>query len=226
MLASCSQEQSSAERYQAKLPAEDTLTNLSDNDEDVPSPTKSDKLESKDFLDFIPEGYTVKDWKTGNLNRDDQDDVVIVLEEEKSNDSQTADNAQGAAPASGSSDFNEAKRPVILLTRNKNGELKFAGRNDNIVLCSDCGGVFGDPYSAIVIKNGYFSIEHYGGSNWRWTRIMTFKYSEQNKTWYLHKDGGKSYHTSNPDKEEETVLSKKDFGTIKFEDYRSDMFDF
>ena len=230
MLASCSPDQSTNERYQAQLPTEDTLTNV--NDEDIASPTKVKKLDKEEFLDFIPEGYIVKDWRTGNLNRDDQDDVVIILEEE-GDGTTTADAAQGAeggagAGASPQNDYelNEKKRPVMLLTRNKNGELKFAGRNDNIVLCSDCGGVFGDPYSAITIKNGYFSIEHYGGSNWRWTRIMTFKYSEQNKTWYLHKDGGDSFHTSNPDKVESKVLSKKDFGTIKFEDYNNNMYDF
>ena len=168
---------------------------------------------------------------TGNLNRDDQDDIVIILEEE--NRTLTADLTEGADGGAGAGgapqdkyELNEKKRPVMLLTRNRNGELKFARRNDNIVLCTDCGGVMGDPYTGIAIKNGYFSIEHYGGSNWRWTRIMTFKYSEQTKEWYLHKDGGDSYHTSNPKKVEEKVLSKKDFGTIKFEDYKNDMFDF
>ncbi len=240
LLASCSQNQSSEDRYQAKLQTADTLTNLSDEDiasptkvnkldeEDIASPTKVNKLDAEDFLDFIPEGYTVKDWKTGNLNRDDQDDIVVILEEVAEGAS-TANASQrvrkGAAP-SDDYEFNEKKRPVVLLTRNKNGSLKFAGRNDNIVLCSDCGGMFGDPYSAIEIKNGYFSIEHYGGSSWRWTRIMTFKYSEQNKAWYLHKDGSESYHTGDPEKVESKVLSKKDFGTIKFEDYHSDAFDF
>ena len=226
ILASCTQNENTNDRYQSKLPVRDSETELIIEEEPT-SPTKTDKLTKEAFLDFIPDGYTVKDWKTGNLNRDDQDDIVIILEKESSEtEAVNANDAQGGAAASGSPAINEEKRPVLLLTRNSNGNLKLAGRNDNVVLCSDCGGVLGDPYSAITIKNGYFSIEHYGGSNWRWTRIIIFKYSEQNKTWYLHKDGGDSYHTSNPDEINSKVLSKKDFGTIKFEDYDSSMFDF
>ena len=157
MLASCSQSQTTEERYQAKLPTKDTLTDLTD--EHPEAPTKVKKLDAEEFLDFVPEGYVVKDWMTGNLNRDDQDDIVIILEEE--NRTLTADLTEGADGGAGAGgapqdkyELNEKKRPVMLLTRNRNGELKFARRNDNIVLCTDCGGVMGDPYTGIAIKNG------------------------------------------------------------------------
>jgi hypothetical protein len=90
------------------------------------------------------------------------------------------------------------------------------------VLCYNCGGVFGDPYEGLAIKNGYFSVEHYGGSSWRWTRIITFKYHDAKKAWYLHRDAGISYHTSDPDTETESVYNQADYGKLNFEEYIGD----
>lgn len=44
-----------------------------------------------------------------------------------------------------------------------------------------------NPYSGLTIKNGYFSVEHYAGSAWRWTRIPTFKYSKAENDWFYIK---------------------------------------
>ena len=77
----------------------------------------------------------------------------------------------------------------------------------------------GDPFMGIKIKNGYFSVEHYGGSSWRWTRIITYKYSKQDKEWFLHKDGSESFHASEPQKVETKIKTTKDFGQIKFEEF-------
>ncbi len=149
---------------------------------------------------FVPEGMEILDFREGDLNLDGYNDVVLVLRDEQEE----------------SEDFSERARPVKLLIANKKGFLTEVASNNNIVLCAGCGGMF-DPYEGIAIKDGYFSLEHYGGSGWRWTRIITFKY--QNDGWVLHKDGGVSYHASNPDDVEETVLTKDDFGTVLFEDY-------
>jgi hypothetical protein len=81
--------------------------------------------------------------------------------------------------------------------------------------------VFGEPFEGITIKNGYFSIEHYGGSNWRWTRIITFKYDSTLKTFLLHRDAGVSYHTSVPGKQETVLHNRIDFGKLKFVDYNN-----
>ncbi len=68
-------------------------------------------------------------------------------------------------------------RPLLILIGNSYGNLKkVAHNNNNTVLCHNCGGIFSDPFEGITIKNGYFSVEHYGGSNWRWTEIITYKY--------------------------------------------------
>jgi len=85
-----------------------------------------------------------------------------------------------------------------------------------------CGGVFGDSYAGITIKNGFFSVEHFGGSSWRWTRIITFKYDVKLKQFVLHRDAGDSYHSSDPGKITRNVYHKEDFGKLLFANYSYD----
>jgi hypothetical protein len=109
--------------------------------------------QNKTIQNFIPAGYVLLDSASGDLNRDSYRDLVLVLKKNREEDSV------------------DVPRPLLLLLGSAAG-YSLAGRNDNVVLCYSCGGVFGDPYQGITIKNGYFSIEHYGGSNWRWTRVI------------------------------------------------------
>lgn len=166
---------------------------------------------------FVPKGYVILDWKAGDLNRDDKEDVVLIID--KGKPAENATSTTGSTASSGNDDDIEEERLLILLTADANGDLRKVAENANVVLCSDCGGMMGDPYSAIAIKNGYFSIEHYGGSSWRWTRIITFKYSDKDGKWYLHRDGGDDYHASDPDKVTTKVKTKKDFGIVPFEKF-------
>jgi hypothetical protein len=169
--------------------------------EEADGPSK--EARASNYKSFMLEGYETLGAESGDLNKDKYPDMVLAL--------RMVDEAE----ASEQSDF-EIKRPLLLLLGQPDGSFELAARNDDVVLCHDCGGVFGDPYDGITIKDGYFSIEHYGGSNWRWTRIITFKWSESDKDWLLHKDGGVSYHTSDPDKMEEEVKTVKDFGKVPF----------
>ena len=169
---------------------------------------KKDLSELEYLMTFIPEGELVLDYEYGDLNKDDlKNDVILIAHDAKAEREEEGE---------------ELKRTTYILTRTSDNKLKEEAMNEIVVMCSSCGGVFGDPYNNIVIKNGYFSLEHYGGSNWRWTQIFTFKYNEEKKNWFLHKSGGESYHTGEPDKVEETVKTTKDFGVIAFEDYKGD----
>ena len=111
-----------------------------------------------EFKTFIPGGYAVLDSASGDLNKDGIRDIVLILKK-------TNEDTQ-----------NETQRPLLILHGSKGKKYVPAAKNDKVVLCAACGGVFGDPYVGIVIKKKYFSIEHYGGSNWRWNRIITIKY--------------------------------------------------
>ncbi len=150
---------------------------------------------------FIPAAYSILDSASGDINKDGKKDLVLILkskEEEMKVDT---------------------SRPLLLLAGDGKGSYKLEERNDSIVLCRGCGGAFGDPYAGITIKNGFFSIEHYGGSSWRWTRIITFRYDSKLKQYILHRDAGDSFHTSDPDKSKLHIYNKEDFGKLLFRKY-------
>ncbi len=146
--------------------------------------------------------------ETGDLNRDAYPDKLLVL------DSVQTDTTGVLGSA--------ALRPLLVLTSNAQGQYTLAARNDNAAMCSGCGGMMGDPYQGLTIKNGYFSVEHYGGSAWRWTHIVTFKYNPTDHHWYLHREGGDSFHAADPDKVETHVKTIRDFGRVRFEQYTGD----
>ena len=155
---------------------------------------------------FVPDGYEAISATTGDLNLDAIPDAILVVK--KPNEKETSDVVD-----------NPTKRPLLVLLGEGKGKYKLAGRNDNVVLCVDCGGFFGDPFEGVSIKNGFFSVEHYGGSNWRWTKIITFKYSPADKNWILTRVGSDSYHTGDPNKVEKSVKTAKNFGKVLFEKY-------
>ncbi|WP_025144922.1 hypothetical protein [Pedobacter jeongneungensis] len=152
---------------------------------------------------FIPKGYKALDLTKGDLNRDNYLDAILVLY--KIGEENTSD-------VSG----HPERRPLLILTGQKNNAYKLLARSDNAVYCVDCGGQMGDPFTGITIKNGYFSVEHYGGSGWRWTRIVTFKYSPADNNFFLYKDGGESFHATEPEQTKTDVKTMKDFGKVPF----------
>lgn len=159
-----------------------------------------------DIRQHVGESYEILYVTKGNLNQDAYSDYAVVLN--KKNEKETSDAIE-----------HPEKRPLLLFTGTQQNRYTLAERNDNVVYCVDCGGQMGDPFTGITIKNGYFSVEHYGGSSWRWTRIITFKYNLATRTWHLHKDGGEQYHASEPDKVKTAVKSEKNFGRVPFQQF-------
>jgi hypothetical protein len=153
----------------------------------------------------IPKGYQVLDTTFGNLNFDNYQDLIVVLKSPKEDTSNNLDNP--------------IKRPLLILFGDNNHNYKLGFKNDNVVYCNICGGMLGDPFNDITIKNGYFTVEHYGGSAWRWTNFITFKFDKVSKRFYLHRENNESFNANNPNKAKTTVKTKKDFGLIDFEKY-------
>nr|WP_213491027.1 hypothetical protein [Mucilaginibacter sp. Bleaf8] len=155
---------------------------------------------------FIPEGYEVLNFTKGDLNRDTHPDAIMVLY--KKGEKKTSDVTS-----------HPEKRPLLVLTGQADKSYKLAARSNNAVYCIDCGGAMGDPFTGITIKNGYFSVEHYGGAAGRWTRIITFKYSPADQKWLLHKDGHEYFDATEPDKVQTKVRTVKNFGRVLFENF-------
>ncbi|MBL7761016.1 MAG: hypothetical protein JNK08_10015 [Sediminibacterium sp.] len=150
---------------------------------------------------YIPKGFTLMDTASGYLNKDGYRDLVMILKNDLENE------------------VGDTSRPLLLLEGSKDGQYRLFARNDNVVLCKECGGVFGDPYDGITIKKGFFSIAHYGGSSWRWSRIITFKFNKEKNQFILSRDAGVSYHSSNPNKITTELYNKKDFHRVTFLQY-------
>ena len=163
--------------------------------QDHPLPMSVSKL--------LPKGYEVLNSTGGDLNLDAYPDLIVVLN--KANEKETSDVA-----------LHPEKRPLLIFLGGPGHTYSLVGRSDNAVYCVDCGGMMGDPFTGITIKHGYFSVEHYGGSGWRWTRIITFRYSTVEKSWFLYKDGHESFHATDPENVKEKVYTVRNFGKVSF----------
>lgn len=119
---------------------------------------------------LIPSGYDTLQTSTGDLNKDNVDDLVLVLRPIAEDTVEP-----------GLDDSLPARLVSIYFKKGEQYEL--AGRSDGAILCKTCGGVFGDPFALIAIKKGVIVIDHYGGSNWRWAYTNRFRY--QDNDFYL-----------------------------------------
>ncbi|TPG66543.1 hypothetical protein EAH73_09065 [Hymenobacter nivis] len=159
---------------------------------------------------LLPPGYAVLDAARGDLNRDTTPDWLVVLN--RPNEQKTSDVVD-----------QPTKRPLLVFVGGAGGTYTLAGRTDNAVYCIDCGGIMGDPFMGLTIKNGYFTVEHYGGSAQRWTRYVTFKYDPAGRTWLLHRDGSERFHALDPEHGTTTATTAKNFGRVplaKFDIYK------
>jgi hypothetical protein len=164
---------------------------------------------------FVPAGYIAIDSTSGNLNLDAYPDMILVLK--KDGETASSDNAHNKPE----------KRPLIVLTGQGDNSYKLEKRNDNVVLCVDCGSGQTDPFTGITIKHGYFSVEHGMAGGSQQVKIITFKYNKDKANWFLHQDGAINYKFNDStddyaealEKENEQIRRKKDFGLIPFEQY-------
>lgn len=203
---SCNQNSLSSDSKPASDTSAVTSDNTSSGDTSLKAQNMTAPLKTVSLNQFIPENYSILDTSTGDLNKDTYPDMIMVLK--KNGEDSTSDVID-----------HPEKRPLLILLGQPDNTYKQAARSDSVVLCVDCGGVMGDPFQDVVIKNGFFSVELYGGSSWRWTRTITFKYFPPDNNWYLHKDGGESYHSAEPDKAKTTVKTVKDFGKVAFTEF-------
>ncbi|OON70894.1 hypothetical protein [Hymenobacter sp. CRA2] len=151
----------------------------------------------------LPAGYQVLDAEQGDLNRDALPDWAVVLH--RADEEKTSDVVN-----------HPTKRPLLLFVGGPGGINTLAARSDNAVYCVDCGGMMGDPYQGLTLKNGYFTVEHYGGSAQRWTRFVTFRYDAASRTWMLHRDGSEQFHALDPEHGKTSMRTAKNFGRVPF----------
>lgn len=153
---------------------------------------------------FIPKGFEVLSLTTGDINNDKLADYVLVCKNKKEAE-------DGGLP-----------RPIMLILQDANKKFKVAKKSEQIIMCVGCGGVMGDPFSGVEInKDGTFSIQHYGGSSWRWSKDATFRFDAIKNNWVLNLEKNITFHASDPEKTtREYAIPENEFLAQKtFENY-------
>lgn len=163
----------------------------------------ANEVRQEGFKKYLPQDSKILDQYEADLNQDGLTDIILVVAKKEENRI-----LDGDAP----------HRSLIILFSGRNGYIK-AMETDTVVYCKTCGGLVGDPYVGISVKPPFFTIEHYGGSAWRWNQYITFKYSKEHNEFILHKLGTETFHASSPEKIETKIQTKKDFGVVKIQDF-------
>ncbi len=157
---------------------------------------------------FVEKGKTVIAFETADLNGDGFADYLIVVERAKADPGEAGD---------------DDKRTLLILTADSKGDLKLAASNDKVVYCRSCGGVFGDPFAGVTVKRNSFTVDNYGGSNWRWSDSYKFDYSRIDKTWQLVLVSKDTFMSTDPEKTSKTTtITPKKFGKINLAQFDPD----
>lgn len=157
-----------------------------------------------ELLTFVPANFKILDQYDADLNQDGFKDKILVLTNNSEETTPTGEDAP--------------RRSLVILFGNKKGFTKVVD-TDKVVYCKTCGGMMGDPYVRIAVKSPFFTVEHYGGSAWRWKEYLTFKYSKKFSTFLLHKKSHQFFHAASPNKVQTKIQTQKNFGVVKIQDF-------
>ncbi|OIQ37566.1 MAG: hypothetical protein BM555_00480 [Crocinitomix sp. MedPE-SWsnd] len=109
------------------------------------------------------EANMILSWADGDLDKDGVSEKVVVYSRDLEWES-------------------SAPRDLVIY-KQTDGEWEEWVNTDNTIGRADEGGMMGDPFGGIAIKNGILEINHSGGSSWKWGN--THKYRFQDGDFYL-----------------------------------------
>jgi hypothetical protein len=117
---------------------------------------------------FVPAHYdTLPGGRaTGDLNHDGRPDVALVL----------------SPKAESLDDYDDETMPgrVLLILFGTAQGYKLATQANRVMLSKNGGGQYGDPFAGLSIRKGVLTVNHYGGSSWRWSVVSKFRYQQGN----------------------------------------------
>lgn len=105
-----------------------------------------------------PKGYTDIVNTKGDLDKDKIDELVIVYNTNEEED------------------FGTIRE--IQIFKNKNNKWTLWHSSRGAILPSDHGGMMGDPFEGLEVKNGTLKIYHFGGSRWKWNYSHTYRFQK------------------------------------------------
>ncbi len=154
------------------------INSKSKNDQTIPNETVEKrtqplrKADTKSIASMLPKGYTILDSTFGKL-KDGKEIAVYVLDP-----------------------MNGEENRTLFIAEKKGTKYSKMSSNKELILCKECGGIFGDPYNGITLKGNVLSIFNYGGSAWRWSEKYIFRY--QKNDWQLIGATYESYFNAKP----------------------------
>lgn len=151
---------------------------------------------------FVPKGWEIIGQTKGDINKDGLEDFMLAIKdiEEDMNDDK------------------EYSRLLLVLFGTKDKLLTLYVSTGKAILCKRCGGVFGDPFQSLVLKDGELSIEHFGGSTERWGITDFFRWN--GKDFILVKETRSSANVNDPDNSyKEKIKTATDFGKVLLQDF-------
>lgn len=152
--------------------------------------------------DFLLPKHEILDSLEGDLNGDDFMDLLLLLRHQ--NESQSNENLE---------------RPLFILLGSATG-YRLGAMSRTAVYCYLCGGVMGDPYTGMQIDStGTFTISHYGGSNWRWTRNLTFRFDKEKNDWLLYQDVSESFSVFDEKDIQVDTRTSTEFGQLSISSF-------
>jgi hypothetical protein len=113
----------------------------------------------------IPKYYSIIESVKGDLDKDGVEELVVAYNCEEINEQ------------------NENVSRELIIYKKSNNVWTIWEKSKSVLLESTDGGMMGDPFAGIEIKNNVLNISHYGGSRWKWG--YTEKYRFQNEAFYL-----------------------------------------
>lgn len=163
----------------------------------IPCSNSEDLNQYNKFKNWMPLNSTLVDSFAGNLDNDKIEDAILVVEKQ------------------------DGKRALIVLNGKSNGDYRITGKSNNVLLCKTCGGLMGDPFSSIEIKDKKFTVEQVGGSGLRWQIETTFAWSRIDNQWQLINVTETNFNVTNPEISVVCIFTpkRKDFGKISLEAY-------
>ena len=165
-------------------------------------PLAAQKTSDSSAVDFILPEYEILDTLKGDLNGDAYADMLLLMRHQ--HESQSNENLE---------------RPLFILLGSATG-YRLGAMSRTAVYCHLCGGVMGDPYTGMQIDStGTFTISHYGGSNWRWTRNLTFRFDKESKDWLLFQDVSESFSVFDEQDIQVDTRTTKDFGQLSISSF-------
>ncbi len=168
--------------------------------------SQASQAELEKVTAFVPSGYAVLRFAQGHLNNDNLLDMIVILNKKGEESLSTLEHP--------------VKRKLLIMIAQPDKSYKLQAQNENIVYYYNYDPNFKDTFVDLNIKNGQFSVDHYGGFAQRWGRTTVFEYNLKDKKWYLAKDEYSTFESTQAEKTiKEKTYTVKDFGKVTFDKF-------